>query len=111
MFHNSEDLISLKCHQWHGVAIGWRKDLDSNVTPVDSLCDRITGFKLKTPWNSVLFACFYAPTSGHDDDFIEALSELTYFLNSNTDTNDQIFIGTDFNVSIKIIDKETICME
>ena len=48
-----------------------------------------------------LFACFYAPISGHDDDFIEALSELTYFLNSNTDANDQIFIGTDSNVSKK----------
>ena len=49
----------------------------------------------------ILFACFYAPTSGHDDDFIEALSELTYFLKSNTAADDQIFIGTDSNVSNK----------
>ena len=83
MFVNTEDLLSPQSHVWQGVAILWRKDQAANITPTDSLCERIAGIKYKTISSSILLVSFYAPTSGHDDSYIEALSELSHYLKSN----------------------------
>ena len=101
MSKNVEDLLSRQNHSWHGVAIGWRNDLDSQILPLDSACDRIAGVKLTLSSRNLLLVSFYAPTSGHDDDFLEALSNLSAFIETHSSTLDLVAIGADANCSVK----------
>ena len=55
MFTHPEDILSQQSHVWHGVALGWRKELSSNIQLLDSHSDRIVGARLKCQSKSLLF--------------------------------------------------------
>ena len=101
MFLLPEDLLHRPSHVWRGVAIGWRKDSKARVHFLKSIYDRIVGIKVTVSGNSLLLVSFYAPTSGHDDDFIESVSYLSEYIKINTSPGDQAIIGTDCNCSCK----------
>ena len=101
MVQNTEDLLSHQNHSWHGVAIGWRNDLSSHILPLKSECHRIAGIKLGLSSGNLLLVSFYAPTSGHDDDFLESMSNLSDFIKSNSSPSDYVAIGADANCSVK----------
>ena len=101
MFTHPEDILSQQSHVWHGVALGWRKELSSNIQLLDSHSDRIVGARLKCQSKSLLFSSCYAPTSGQDDDFMEFISSLTTFLAANKHPDDHIVFGADTNCSAK----------
>ena len=56
---------------------------------------------MSTRKQSILLISFYAPTAGQDDDFLESISYLSDFIQSNVSTSDLVIIGTDCNCSVK----------
>ena len=92
-----EDQVLKPNHVWHGVAIGWRKDITVNIQAIESTHDRAVGVKMTLLKKSLLLVSYYAPTSGKDDDFLESISCLTEYLQRNLGPSDQIIIGTDCN--------------
>ena len=73
-----EDLLSSTGHVWHGVAIGWSKEISGNINPnIERASDRIAGVKMKLAKGSLVLLSFYAPTSGCDEEFLEAVFCLT----------------------------------
>ena len=50
---------------------------------------------------SLLLVSFYAPTAGNDDAFLESISHLTEYLQTNMSHGDQIILGSDCNCSTK----------
>ena len=101
MFQHPEEILSKPGHVWHGVAIGWRKDIKASIQSLKSTYERAVGVKMTTLKKSLLLVSFYAPTAGNDDDFLESISHLTEYLQANTSHGDQILIGSDSNCSIK----------
>ena len=101
MFHYNEDKLLKTGQVWHGVAIGWHKELNTDITSLESNHERLVGIKLKKNACSYLLISFYAPTAGHDDDFLESLDYLSEFIEQNTEQGDGIVIGTDINCSEK----------
>ena len=101
MFHHNEDKLLHSGPIWHGTAIGWHNDINSSVTFPDSNHERLVGLKYNLNENSLLLVSFYAPTSGHDDEFLEALSHLSQYILLHSSTGDQVVIGTDSNCSSK----------
>ena len=101
MFTHPEDLLHTPAHIWHGVAIGWRNDINVNVNFVKNTHDRVVGIRVSAQGSSLLLVSFYAPTSGHDDEFLESISHLSEYIQSNTSIGDQIIIGADSNCSVK----------
>ena len=101
MHLHPEDQFRKNSHVWHGVAIGWKKDLSASILPLESTYDRVAGIKLSSSSKSLLLVSFYAPTAGHDEDFLESISHLSDFLKSNMSTGDQVLIGADCNCSSK----------
>ena len=101
MFTPNEDKILTSGHVWHGVAIGWKKELSASILPLKSTYERVAGIKLSSCSKSLLLVSFYAPTAGHDEDFLESISYLSDFLASNMSIGDQILIGADCNCSSK----------
>ena len=49
MFQHPEDKMSIPGHVWHGVAIGWRKQLSSYIQPLESTHERIVGVRMVAP--------------------------------------------------------------
>ena len=96
-----EDQVLKPNHIWHGVAIGWRKDITVNIQAIESTHERAVGVKMTLLKKSLLLVSYYAPTSGKDDDFLESISCLTEYLQRNLGPGDQILIGTDCNCSSK----------
>ena len=101
MFQHPEDLIRNQSHVWHGVAIGWRNDINASIHFLKSTYERVVGVKMSIFQKSLLLVSFYAPTAGHDDDFLESISHLSEYLDSNMSPGDQVIIGTDCNCSVK----------
>ena len=64
-----EDLLVNSRHVWHGVAIGWNKNLSDSIIQVESTTDRIVGVKMLIAEGSLLLESFYAPTAGRDEEF------------------------------------------
>ena len=101
MFLKPEDLLQNSSHAWHGVGIGWRKDINASIIITKSCHDRITGIKMSTGNQTILLISFYAPTAGQDDDFLESISYLSEYIQSNTSPEDLVIIGADCNCSVK----------
>ena len=102
MQQHPEDLLSSSGHVWHGVAIGWSKDLSGNIDlNIESSSDRIVGVKMKLANSSLLLLSFYAPTAGRDEEFLEAIACLTECLKSNVISGEHVIIGADANCSNK----------
>jgi hypothetical protein len=101
MFQHPEDQLSKSSHSWHGVAIGWRKDIGTSILSLKSTYERFAGIKMLIAGRSILLVSFYAPTAGQDDDYLESISYLTESLQSNMSPGDQVLIGTDCNCSAK----------
>ena len=101
MLLNPEDLLHSPAHTWHGVAVGWRKDLNASIQTIESVHDRIIGIKMSICDKNFLLISFYAPTSGHDDDFLESICYLYEFVKNNISDGDLVIIGTDNNCSAK----------
>ena len=101
MFLLPEELLNRPGHVWHGVAIGWRKESNARVHFIKSIHDRIVGIRVTVSGNTLLLVSFYAPTSGHDDDFLESVSYLSEYIKSNAVAGDKVIIGTDCNYSSK----------
>ena len=101
MFLNNEDKLMLKGPVWHGCAIGWHKDINSDVTAIESNHERLVGIRYKMNSTSILLVSLYAPTSGQDEDFMETISHLSSFIDLNTASTDNIIIGTDSNCSTR----------
>ena len=95
MFQHPEEKLRNPGHVWHGVAIGWKKDLNASIQTLQSTYERAVGIKISTLKESLLLLSFYAPTAGHDDDFLESVSHLTQYLQANMSQGDQIIIGSD----------------
>ena len=101
MFSHPEDLLGKPGHVWHGVAVGWRNDINAYVSPIESSCDRISGVKMSLNENSLLLLSYYAPTAGQDCDFIDSICSLSELLLQHLLPGDQIMIGADSNCSSK----------
>ena len=101
MFQYPEDIMSNPSHVWHGVAVGWRTEIGSRIQPLESTYERIAGVRMSLSEGSLLLVSFYAPTSGHDEDFLESISSMTEYLRANISTGDKLIIGADSNCSIK----------
>ena len=101
MHLNPEDLLHKPAHTWHGVAVGWKKDLNASIKSLESVHDRIVGIKMSINDKNFLLISFYAPTSGHDDDFLESISYLYEFIKNNISAGDKVIIGADCNCSEK----------
>ena len=82
MFSHPEDLLGKPGHVWHGVAVGWRNDINAYE-------------------NSLLLLSYYAPTAGQDCDFIDSICSLSELLLQHLLPGDQIMIGADSNCSSK----------
>ena len=54
MFENPEDALGKPAHIWHGVGIGWRKDINASIKVLDSTCDRIAAIKIELNEKSLL---------------------------------------------------------
>ena len=70
MFLHSEEKLLHSGPIWHGVAIGWLHDITHKVTTLDSSHHRVVGVKYNMHEADILLVSFYAPTAGHDDDFL-----------------------------------------
>ena len=101
MFDHPEDQLLASGPVWHGVAIGWRKDAGLNIQPLQSTNERLVGIKILMPQSSLILISLYAPTSGHDEDFLETISNLSEYLRTNCSQGDQIIIGADSNCSTR----------
>ena len=101
MFLFSEDKLLHQGPVWHGAAIGWHKDINSQVTSLPSNHERLVGIKFDLIDYSLLLVSFYAPTSGNDDNFLESVSYLSQFILLNAVNGDKVIIGTDSNCSSK----------
>ena len=93
--------MTKQSHVWHGVAIGWRHELDAKLTQIDSTSDRIVGLKLTSKGKSILLISAYAPTSGHDDEYLEFTSNLSLYIEENSDPPNYVLIGMDSICSLK----------
>ena len=101
MFQDPEDLMQRSGHVWHGVAVGWRNDIGPCINHLASTSERITGVKLALQDKSLLLLSFYAPTSGHDEAFLESVCDLSDFLVQHMNPGDKVIIGADSNCSQK----------
>ena len=101
MFLHNEDKLQHSGPVWHGAAIGWHQDINSNVSFPETNHESFVGLRLDIADNSLLLISFYAPTSGQDDDFLESLSYLTEYIRENLRSDDKLVIGTDSNCSGK----------
>ena len=101
MFEHPEDKLLASGPVWHGVAIGWRKDAGLSIQPLQSTNERIIGLRILLSQSSLVLVSLYAPTSGHDEDFLETISNLSEYLHTNCSQADQVVIGADSNCSTK----------
>ena len=101
MLQFPEDLLLNTRHVWHGVAIGWSKNLSDSIVPIETTNDRIVGLRMQIARGSLLLISFYAPTAGRDEEFLEAISSLTEYIQQNISTGEQVIIGADANCSPK----------
>ena len=99
MFLHNEEKLGNSGPIWQGVAIGWHNSMLSKVVMVDSNHERIAAIKLQQSNGFLLLVSFYAPTAGHDEDFIESLSALSDLITRNSNGGDNVIIGTDANCS------------
>ena len=99
MFYHNEDKLMKSGPIWHGAAIGWHNDIASYITFPTSNHERLAGIKLSMNDKSILLVSFYAPTAGHDDDFLESVAYLSEYILQHSSVDDQIVIGTDSNCS------------
>ena len=67
MFQHNEDKLMNSGPVWHGCAVGWHKDLSSNITLLDSHHERIVGIKYVLNNHSLLLISVYAPPSGRSE--------------------------------------------
>ena len=101
MFENPEDVLGKQAHIWHGVAIGWRRDINASIKILDSTCDRIAAIKMELNERYLLLLSIYASTSGQDEEFLELISHLSDFIHKHSSSSDQVLIGGDSNCSTK----------
>ena len=101
MLQNPEDLMVNPSHVWHGVAVGWRKDIGHCVSVLESTCDRLSGVKITLKNKALLILSYYAPTAGKDDDFLGSVCDVSDFLHRYMSPGDQLIIGADCNCSDK----------
>ena len=80
MFQHPEEQLGKPGHVWHGIAIGWRNDINFSTVVIDSTYERVVGIKLSTSSTSLLLVSFYAPTAGQDEDYLESISYLSQYL-------------------------------
>ena len=111
MFENPEDILGKQAHIWHGVAIGWRRDINASVKILDSTCDRIAAIKIEFNERSLLLLSIYAPTSGQDDEFLELISHLSDIIRKHSSPSDQVLIGGDSNCSTKSSKRRQLAWE
>ena len=101
MFQHPEDQLSKPAHVWNGVAVGWKKDINGSINLISSTYNRIAGIKLSLSSGTLLLVSFYAPTAGQDEDYLESISYLSQYLETNLSADAQVIIGTDSNCSAK----------
>ena len=103
MFQHNEEKLMNSGPTWHGAAIGWHQELNHKISFPETNHERFIGIKLKLTSGdcSLLLISLYAPTSGHDDDFLESVALLTEYICEHTAQGNQIVIGTDSNCSRK----------
>ena len=111
MFENPEDILGKQAHIWHGVAIGWRRDIKASVKILDSTYDRIAAIKIEFNERSLLLLSIYAPTSGQDDEFLELISHLSDIIRKHSSPSDQVLIGGDSNCSTKSSKRRQLAWE
>ena len=97
MFLNAEDKIASHGQVWHGAAVAWHNDLQSQVTQLEAVHERFTAVKIALANVNIFAISLYAPTSGKDDEFLECLSYLSDFLANTRSKNDVVIIGADSN--------------
>ena len=89
MLHQPEDQLVAQGHVWHGVAVGWRIEMNAGITQLASACDRVTGVKLPLKEKSLLLLSYYTPTAGHDEDFLDSICSLSEFLAQHSSPEDR----------------------
>ena len=57
-FQALEDHLSRPIHIWHGVAVGWRKDLVIYVKIIETNCDRLACIEFSSGTSKYLFLSF-----------------------------------------------------
>ena len=78
MFTNPEDKLGTPEHTWQGAAIGWHIRLQSNISQVETVCDRFTGVKEEIEGSKFFLKSVYFPTFHHNNSLSE--SNVDYFL-------------------------------
>ena len=101
MLQHPEDIMQRSGHVWHGVAVGWRTDIDPCINTLTSTSERIAGVRLTLTDMSLLLLSYYAPTSGHDEAFLDSVCDLSDFLVQHMNPGDRVIIGADSNCSQK----------
>ena len=103
MFTPVEERILNSGPIWHGTALGWDKSIDHYVSKIPVLNERFCGIKYTDSKSGTSIVAFtaYFPTSGHDDTFLETLSQLSIDITNHKGTDDILIIGLDSNQSDK----------
>ena len=103
MFSPEEDRVFSVGPVWHGTALGWKKRISSRVNKIPASNERFCGIKYYDKTSSIKIIAFsvYLPTSGHDEEFLETLSQLDNTLKMNHEKDEIILIGLDSNQSSK----------
>ena len=85
-----------------GVAIIWKKDIDSMVSLVSDGGDRIQGLMIHTSYGDLCIINAYMPCRGSkdaEDSYRDVLSQITEIMNIYSSTSQFIFLG-DMNASL-----------
>ena len=103
MFTPVEDKILETGPIWHGTAIGWVNNLETNTSKLPAVSERFCGIKYSNEETGTKIVAFsaYLPTSGSYDEFLEVLSQLSSDIQTHVEKDDSILIGLDSNQSSK----------
>ena len=97
MFTPAEDKALEAGPTWHGTALGWVEEADRYITRIPVISERFCGIKYQDNVTNTFILAYtaYLPTSGHDNEFLDTLSQLSYDIQTNCDEKYCILIGLD----------------
>ena len=101
MFVSAEDLLLKSGTAWHGTTIGWKEDIDKQITKLPIVSERFCGIHYSSQQNNFLAYTLYLPTAGQDEEFLEILDQFSSDIKEHIQHSSAIFIGTDTNHSVK----------
>ena len=111
MFTNAEDKLLDTGPTWHGTALGWIKNIGSNITKIPTVDERFCGIKYTDTSSELIVFSVYMPTTGDDDYYLDVLDKLSVTLETNINPRCIILHGIDSNQSITYTRRRTDAMK